>query len=435
MKRLIGALILIALAVALVSLLNMNNGYALLGYGAWTVEGSLALFILLDLALFLVLYFAIRTLIRVWSIPERWQDWKKGRRKQRAQNSLTNGMLDMAAGKWKSAEQKLIKYAEVSDKAILNYLGAARAAQERGAFAKRDSYLKLAQESMPSEDLAVYITQAELQLSHDQMEQALATLMHLREIAPKHGYVLKLSMNLYRRLEDWSALQQLLPDLAKSDAITKEEMQRLEVMVYLGLMQRADEAGDKEGLSGIWKQVPRHLRNQTDIVEIYVRHLWSTGGNAEAERLLEEAIAKAWDEGLVGLYGLIDGNNPSRQLSRAESWLVEHQHSPALLLTLGHICLRSKLWGKARSYLEASIGIKSSAEAYLELGILLEQMGEKELATDNFRAGLELMSDGPGTRLWKYNGRKAQGDPEEGSSSSGLRQPLDAPLPVTGESS
>ncbi len=435
MKRLISALVLIALAVALVSMLNKNNGYALLGYGPWTVEGSLALFILLDLALFLVLYFAVRTLVRIWFIPERWQEWKKGRQRQRAQNSLTNGMLDLAAGRWKEAEQKLTKYAEVSDKPILNYLGAARAAQERGAFAKRDSYLKLAQESMPAEVLAVSLTQAELQLSHDQMEQALATLIHLREIAPRHDHVLKLSKELYLRLEDWSALRGLLPEMAKSDAIGKEDLRRLEVKVYLGLMQRADAAGDKEELRGIWKQIPKHFCNQADMVEIYARHLLATGGVAEAERLLEETIAKGWDERLVELYGLVEDGNPSRQLSRAEGWLEGHRRSPALLLALAHVCLRSKLWGKARSYLEASIGIKPSAEAHQELGILLEQMGEKDLALENYRAGLELTSNGPPARSWKYDGRKVQGDLDGSSSTRDLRRPLDAPLPVSGESS
>ncbi len=430
MKRLISALILIALSVALVSLLNKNNGYAMLGYGQWTIEGSLALFILFDLALFLLLYLTIRTIVRVWSIPERWMDWKKGRQRQRAQHSLANGLLDMAAAKWKSAEQKLLKYAEVSDQPILNYLGAARAAQERGAYAKRDSYLKLAQESMPAEELAVSITQAELQLSHDQMEQALATLMHLRDIAPKHSHVLKMLQKIYLRMEDWDSLHKLLPDLSKSDGFTKDELKKLELNVYLGLMHKAD----RDGLNVIWQQIPKHLRSQADTVELYSRHLLANGGDAEAERLLEETISKTWDERLVEIYGLLESGNPSRQLSCAESWLGEHQRSPVLLLTLGHICLRSKLWGKARSYLEASIGIRPSAEAHQELGILLEQMGEMDLALKNYRAGLELISNGPRGRSWVYDGRKTKVGRDEAASQSDVRQPLDAPIPVTGES-
>jgi HemY protein len=435
MKKLIGALILIALSVALVSLLNQNNGYALLGFGQWTVEGSLATFILFDLALFVMLYLAIRSLVGVWSVPERWQKWKKGRQKQRSQNSLTNGLLDMAAGKWKSAEQKLVKYADVAEKPILNYLSAARIAQERGAYAKRDSYLKLAQESMPSEDLAVSLTQAELQLSNNQTELALATLMHLREIAPKHGYVLKLLTGLYLKLEDWSALKKLLPEISKSDAISREELNEIEMKVYLGLMGQATVDEESDELNNLWDQIPKNLRKQVDIVEIYAQGLRACGGDEVVERLLGDAIEKNWDEGLVELYGLVEGKDIARQLNRAESWLSEHKQSPALLLALAHICLRSKLWGKARSYLEASIGIAPSAEAHQELGILLEQMGEKDLALKNYRAGLKLISKGPELRTWEYDGRKVKSDLDEESASSDLRRPLDAPIPAAGETS
>ncbi len=97
MRKLIVALILIAFSVALVSLLNQNNGYAMLGFGRWTIEGSLALFILLDLALFLVLYLAIRTLSRLWSVPERWQKWRRDDRDS-GRKRLASGLLDMAAG-------------------------------------------------------------------------------------------------------------------------------------------------------------------------------------------------------------------------------------------------------------------------------------------------------------------------------------------------
>lgn len=435
MRTLISALVFLALSVALVSLLNQGNGYVLFGYSEWTVEGSLALFILLDLTLFLLLYLSIRTLARIWSTPERLQEWKKGRQAQRARTSLANGMMDLAAGKWKSAEQKLIKHVESSDKPLLNYLAAARATQQQGAFEKRDNYLQLAQESMPSADIAVALTQAELQLSNDQMEQALATLMHLRQIAPRHNHVLKLLKDLYLRLEDWPQLLQLLPELHKRDVISRSELDDLELKTYVELMRQAIAEQNQESLDVVWRKAPKRLRNHGDMVLVYAEYLKGNEQENEAERLLRNAISNSWDERLVELYGLLEGVDSVRQLSRAESWLPQHQQSPVLLLALAHICLRGKLWGKARSYLEASIGAGPSAQAHLELGMLLQQMGKKELALDNFRAGLELSADGLVARSWRYDGRKAQTDLGLEPASSALRQPIDAPLPVSGETS
>ena len=68
---------------------------------------------------------------------------------------------------------------------------------------------------MPSADVAVSLTQAELQLADHQLEQALATLKHLRSVAPKHTYVLRLLRRLYEQLGDWEHLRELLPELRR----------------------------------------------------------------------------------------------------------------------------------------------------------------------------------------------------------------------------
>ncbi|MCP4126642.1 MAG: heme biosynthesis protein HemY [Gammaproteobacteria bacterium] len=435
MRALISALVFLALSVALVSLLNQGNGYALFGYGEWTVEGSLALFILLDLLLFLALYLLLRALSKVWSMPERLQEWKKSRQEKRARNSLANGLLDLAAGKWKSAEQKLLKHVDASDRPLLNYLGAARTAQAQGAQGKRDNYLQLAYASAPSQDIAVTLTQAELQLSNGQMEQALATLMHLRQLAPRHSYVLKLLKDLYLDLESWSQLQQLLPELHKRDVIARDELHDLEQKIYVELLCQEAAKQDTEAMETVWRQAPKRLRSHGEMVLIYVEYLSANGFGAKAEQLLRDAISDNWDDGMVELYGLMEGANSARQLNAGESWLTQHQRSPVLLLALAHICLRGKLWGKARNYLEASIGAGPSAEAHQELGMLLEQMGEQELALDNFRAGLELASNGPAARSWRYDGPKSQDDSALERDTPALRQPMDAALPAGGETS
>jgi len=66
--------------------------------------------------------------------------------------------------------------------------------------------------------------------------------------------------------------------------------------------------------------------------------------------------------------------------------------------------------------------------------VLLEQMGEQELALDNYRAGLGMVSNGPASRSWKYDGPKTNGVMVPEKDAPDLRQPLDAALPVSSES-
>ena len=107
--------------------------------------------------------------------------------------------------------------------------------------------------------------------------------------------------------------------------------------------------------------------------------------------MIADALQRRWCDALVYAYGLIPSQNPISQLSRAERWLKHHSRNAVLLLTLGRLSIRSQLWGKARSYLEASLGIDPQAETYRERGALLERLNNQGAALDCYRKALTLV--------------------------------------------
>ncbi|HEB95041.1 MAG TPA: heme biosynthesis protein HemY [Sedimenticola thiotaurini] len=395
MKTLIVALLVLALSVFVALAVKHDNGYILIGYGNWSVEGSLAFFVLLDLLLFGLLYAGIRLLSRFLGLPRRLRDWRRRREAVRARKALTQGLVELSEGHWKSAEKNLVRHARQSETPLLNYLAAARSAQQQGAYDRRDHYLQLAHESMPSADVAVGLTQAELQLAHEQLEQALATLKHLRSIAPRHTHVLKLLKELYERLGDWEELYHLLPELKKRRVVGHDELEALELKVCGNLLDQAARSGELERLDQAWRRFPASARGNQALITRYAGHLMDLGQQDRVEKLLRETISRHWNPELVERYSRVDSSDLVRQLSSAEGWLKAHPRDPVLLLTLGRLSLKNRLWGKARSYLEASIGIEPGTAAYRELGALLESMGEPDKAMACYRAGLELVSDMP----------------------------------------
>ena len=148
MKNLVAVFLSLLLAVVVTLWIKEDNGYVLIGYGQWTIEGSLALFLLAGVLLFVLGYVGLRTLARIWAMPERVSAWHHRRLKARARHALTRGLVELAEGHWKLAEKHLIRYADQSETPLLNYLAAARAAQLRGEDARRDDYLHLAHESL-----------------------------------------------------------------------------------------------------------------------------------------------------------------------------------------------------------------------------------------------------------------------------------------------
>ena len=167
--------------------------------------------------------------------------WLARSNERRARRRTTQGLLALAEGNWPRARKLLTSSAEHADTPLINYLAAAQASFESGDHEAVDELLRKAFESTPGSDMAVGITQAQLQLAGNRLEQALATLVRLRKQAPHHPFVLKLLKNTYVRLEDWRELSRLLPEIRKRNLMESEEQGDLERLVWQNLLQRAAE--------------------------------------------------------------------------------------------------------------------------------------------------------------------------------------------------
>jgi len=332
-------------------------------------------------------------LINSWNMPIAYRAWRMRQRQQRARRDMDRGLIELAQGNWSQAERYLLRHARDSDIPLLNYLSAARAAQKQNAPQRRDDYLSLAHQSMQGAGFAVQLTQAELQLVHGQLEQSLATLMQLHSASPKHPHVLNLLARIYQLLRSWEDLRKLLPDLRKQNVLNTADLHQLEQLVYRELLVQATQRGRLPDLRSCWQSAPRALRQSPDMIRHFVRCLMVLKANDDAELIVRDALKKDWDVDLVYVYGLIEASDRDRQLATAESWLKGHENNPVLLLTLGRLCKRSQLWGKARSYLNASIGIKPNSDAYKELGQLLEQLNEHNEAVECYHRGLLLAAE------------------------------------------
>lgn len=393
MKWLFGSLFILIFAVLIGLLAYQDAGYVLIARGYQTLEMTLSLFVVALVVGFIAVYFVVRLAISGWHMPAAFRDWRAAQRRRRARRDTNRGLVELAQGNWSQAERYLLRSARHSEIPLLNYLSAARAAQKQNASGRRDDYLSLAHQSMQGAGFAVQLTQAELQLVHGQLEQSLATLMQLHATSPKHPHVLYLLARIYQLLRSWGDLKKLLPELRKRDVISPAAYERLERIVHRELLTIATQRGKADSLRASWQHVPRHLRQDVDMVRHYVRCLLIVEANDDAEQLLRDALKRHWDPDLVYIYGIIESSDPARQLNSAESWLKGHEKNPVLLLTLGRLCKRNKLWGKARSYLDASIGIRPSSDAYKELGQLMEQLQETENAGQYYHKGLLLAAD------------------------------------------
>lgn len=369
-----------------------DPGYVLIGAGRWSLETSLvALGVGLIIAFFLF-YMFFRMLGWLLRLPGRMKNKGKAVKFNRSQEALIAGLVDTAEGNWEKAEKILIKHASHSGAPLIHYLTAARAAQSRGAFEKRDEYLRLASEQAQGSDIAVGLTQVELNLSQNQFDEALATLTKLQTINPGHATILNLLHKTYRHLEDWESLRKLIPSLNKNKVLMEAEVKLLEAEAASSLLKKAAEKGDVNEIQTLWNELPKHVKSMQGIPAIYFAAMIDVGMGAKIEDELAEAISEKWDETLLVLFGSVQTKDSLRQLRTAEGWLKVYPDNAVLLRIVGKICIHCKEIDKAEQYLEKSIALEPSVSAYQLLGDLLSTKGDKNNAIECYKCALDLAS-------------------------------------------
>jgi HemY protein len=116
------------------------------------------------------------------------------------------------------------------------------------------------------------------------------------------------------------------------------------------------------------------------------------GAGEEIEDELRRALGDEWDETLLVLYGCIQLSDREKQLKHAETWLGPHPKDAVLFRVLCKLAIHCKLWNKAKDYLEKSLNVEPSVEAYQLLGDVLHQQNDFAAACHYYRNGLMFAS-------------------------------------------
>ncbi|TPW14723.1 MAG: HemY protein [Halothiobacillaceae bacterium] len=392
MRLLVLAIVVLVGAIFLGIEIQKDPGSVVIQIRGMEIQASVALMAVAMLVGFVAFYLLVRVGLSILHMPRSLSKY----RKHRARQALNKGMAELAQGHWIKAQKLLNKASNCEETATLGYLGSAQAAQQLGNNSHRDRYLKLAQQSDSESSIVVGVTEAQILIANQQLDQAARLLNQLYRDDPKNTLILRLLKECYLESHAWEDLAALMPELEKRGVVSKSEAIHLERDIYAQVLAKAAHTGnDSRALDTAWKEVPFELRRDKQTLALYVRYLLEHGEGARPEVILRNKIRQEWDDDLVLLYGTVDGGSPPQQLASAERWIKRHSDSAALYLTLGRLALRNHLWSKARTYLERSIELDARPETYMLLGKLLEQTGDNAIAGECFRKGLGITVGSP----------------------------------------
>jgi HemY protein len=237
----------------------------------------------------------------------------------------------------------------------------------------------------PEDDALRIVTEAELLLDQRRAQEALDVLHALPR---KHTAALRLELKAQQQTRHWDQVVALVGELEKRSVFDAEYAAKLRTHALAESLRR--KGLDSRALDEAWKKVPEIQKRETPLATAAARCYIALGRGAEAQQVIEQSLEHAWDSRLVALYAESFGRDPVRQIERAETWLERQPHDAQLLLALGKLCARQGLWGKAQSYLEASVAVESTYGGHVELARLEERLGNADAARRHYRDSLEL---------------------------------------------
>lgn len=388
MRFALWSIILAAVAVAVALLARNSTGYVVIVSAPWRIELSLNLLVFLVVAGYFAFYFLARLAASLVAIPARVRAHREERTRSRLRQALDDALLAFFQGRYASAEKSAAAALLGDETKGVAAIIAARSAHELGRFSEREQFLDHAKGAAPEVDQARLTTLADMLVSQGRHEEALAVLKDLSARDARNLRLLRLKLQAEQALRQWDEVLATLGTLAKLGGIGPAEANAIRRAAHLGNLNR--KAQDATALSAYWKQLPAETRVDSAVAATAARYHLALGGNAEAQAIIEHSLEREWNPTLVALYGEAAGADAVPQIERAEKWLRAHARDPALLLALGKLCMRQGLWGKAQSYIEASLALEPTHDGHMTLAALMEQIGKPQEAVQHFRRSAEL---------------------------------------------
>ncbi|MBR0566576.1 heme biosynthesis protein HemY [Azoarcus sp. L1K30] len=392
MRSLIWLIAIFALAAGAAMLAGHNDGYVLVVFPPWRAQLSLNLLLLLLVLGFLLVYLLVRLIRRTLALPSAVGQWRERRKREKAGQALRDALRTLFEGRFTQS----LKFASAAfssgESQAMAALVAARAAHALHDDTRYRIWIGRAADQGEDARVARLMTEAELAIEQRRFTEAAEKLDTLKQAGHRHIAALRLSLRVASALNRWEEALKLTRQLRKHKALSAEQAAPLLRRAHVERLQEC--AGDGAALARLWTEIPAEELADRRLIERAVPLLAASGQGALARRTLERLLDAEWDDSIAKLYAYCgEGEGDAHAcLAKAEAWLKQHPRDAGLLFALGRLCIASQLWGKAQSYLEASLNLAPAVETHLALARLLEQLERPEDAQRHYRAAAERVS-------------------------------------------
>ena len=414
MRAVIWFLLLFAVAVVAAATLGTNDGLVSVYWGAWRLDTSLNLFLLLLVGLCFALVSLIRAVSALTGLPRRAHEWRVARRDRSAQAGLRDALAQYFGGRYSRAQtaaQRALaiqadtpELSQDNEFTVLGHLLTAGSAHRMQDRAKRDEQLKRALDlartrlAARSAEEGARLLAAEWALDDRDAPRALDLLADLPPGVARRTHALRLKLQATRLAQQPHEALKTARLLAKHQGFSKP--------AALGLLrslaaESLSSARDTDQLRRIWFSFESADRRDPVVAAEAATRAAELGAPEEARTWLRpfwERLGELSEDDraelATALVAALGGIGPD-WLPRLEAAARNFPREPAIAYAVGRALAERQLWGKARQLLELaaedeSLGVPSRRDAWVTLAHLAEEEGDAARAGHCYQAAARL---------------------------------------------
>ena len=394
MKALSWLVVLFAGAAAVAVLTHSYPGNVFIIIGDELRRVSLNTFILTTVVFVVVLFLLLSLLGRMVSIPGGMRRYGQRRRSAKVADALNEAGQAFFEGRFQKAQseaEKVLKNKECGDAAPLALMLAAYSAEQTNDDAAKQGYLQRLAALPESMQLSRYLLEAESALERYDYEAAQTSIDAARKLNPGLTRLLQLELRMAVDQKDAMKVLRLTEQLGKAGALSATELQQYQWVAYRQLLAQCHDA---KALKTCLKRIPEADQKGGLSVEIAER-FQQLGLYAQAAKWAKTHYPLKRDVALLNVLfessASLSDKEQQQAFEAADGWLKTYREDTDLLLALGEAAYQRQLWGKAQSYLEASLSQHPSIQAHLALAKVFKATEQKALAEQHQAAALALV--------------------------------------------
>ena len=383
MIKFLFVIIIVCAAVTFGPILADNQGFVHIAIADYILEMSLTTAVISLVVALFVLYLLLSLISHFLRLPGGTMRWLRKRSSKKVLNSLESAVIAYEEGENERTLALLKQTGTFENLPIRSLFIGAKAAFNLGKYDLTRKYLSAAEQISSDAQVAANIVRARCNLRIDNPKAALEYLDSIKE-SFRNKLIYKLYYECYKRTYDIDKIYESSAMLSKYRLITEQDALNIAHQYFTHQLKNAK---NYEDMQKIYKELPRKLKREPDLIVSYIDKLLMLGETSRAKELAVDILKK--DESPAFLEAISKWNKGIPEvlelLKKKESDnIISAQVNVPLLKAIGNMELQMGLLNDAMENYSKVLDMTKTSDIYYKIAQILTQQQNYAEATTYF---------------------------------------------------